>query len=136
MLLLKSANQNVRNNVDQNIFFSGSNARDEDDTKSDKELPHTLTVLVSSSDENVPKESSHARSKLSATDTRKPLRDCLHNVVEPHDALPVLDTPVCIAHKASKIDASISYPEPADHVNKRLKPTRPVKHTPTSIQIV
>lgn len=54
------------------IFFSGSNARDEDDTKSDKELPHTLTVLVSSSDEDVPKESSHAQSKLSATGVVQP----------------------------------------------------------------
>jgi len=79
---------------------------------------------VSSSDEDGAEESSHTQPNLAPTGSRQPLTDCLPNVVEPFgvkehcanlenkilkDALPVLDTPVCIIHQSSKIDASVSY---------------------------
>lgn len=98
---------------------------------------------MSSSDEDGAEESSHTQPNLAPTGSRQPLTDCLPNVVEPFgvkehcanlenkilkDALPVLDTPVCIIHQSSKIDASVSYQEPIHNINKRLKPTRPVRH--------
>ncbi|CAL5070395.1 unnamed protein product [Urochloa decumbens] len=38
----------------------------------------------------------------------------------------VIDAPVCIAQKPPNLNENFSYAEPIQHINKRLRPTRPV----------